>query len=140
MFGYDPFLAFRFRVEVMGLQVGGFQSVSGLERETKIEPYREGGVNDHERQHAGLTTYPPLRLKRGLADPMLWGWHQAVILGRIQRMVMSVVLLSEARIEVWRWIFIDAYPSKWTGADLDATQSAVATETVEFVHHGLVGI
>ena len=140
MFGFDPFLAFRFRVEIMGIQVGGFQSVSGLERETKIEPFREGGVNDHELQHAGLTTYPRLKLKRGLADPMLWAWHQAVILGRIQRMVMSVVLLSEARIEVWRWIFIGAYPAKWTGSDLDASQSVVATETVEFVHHGLVGL
>jgi phage tail-like protein len=140
MLGTDPYRAFRFLVEIQGLEVGGFQSVSGLERETKIEPYREGGVNHHEVQHAGLTTYPPLRLKRGLADPMLWAWHQAVILGQIQRMVMSVVLLSEARIEAWRWIFIDAYPSKWTGADLDATQNALATETVEFVHHGLAGL
>ena len=140
MLGTDPYRAFRFRVEINALEVAGFQSVSGLERETKIEPYREGGVNDYEVQHAGVTTYPPLKLKRGLADPMLWAWHQAVILGRIQRMILSVVLLSEARIEVWRWIFIGAYPAKWTGSDLDAAQSVVATESVEFVHHGLVGI
>lgn len=137
--GTDPYRAFRFLVEINGLEVGGFQSVSGLERDTKIEPYREGGVNDHEVQHVGVTTYPPLRLKRGLADPALWAWHQAVILGRIQRSVMSVVLLGEGRTEAWRWIFIGAYPSKWTGPELDATQSQVAAETVEFVHHGLVG-
>lgn len=136
----DPYRAFRFLVEIQGLEVGGFQSVSGLERETAIEPYREGGVNDHEVQHAGLTTYPRLRLKRGLADPMLWTWHQSVILGRIQRMVMSVVLLGETGSEAWRWIFTGAYPAKWTGPDLEATQSLVATETVEFVHHGLVGL
>jgi phage tail-like protein len=139
MLGTDPYRAFRFLVEIHGLRVGGFQSVSGLERDTKIETYREGGVNDHEVQHAGVTTYPPLRLKRGLADPALWAWHQSVILGRIQRLVMSVVLLDETRIEAWRWIFVDAYPAKWTGPELDATQSVVATETVEFVHHGLVG-
>jgi phage tail-like protein len=139
MLGTDPYRAFRFRVEIQGLQVGGFQSVSGLECDTKIEPYHEGGVNDHEVQHAGLTTYPRLKLKRGLADPILWAWHQAVTLGKIQRKVMSVVLLGDAQIEAWRWIFIDAYPAKWTGADLDATQSVLATETVEFVHHGLVG-
>lgn len=140
MLGTDPYRAFRFRVEIQGLQVAGFQSVSGLECNTKIEPYREGGINDYELQHAGLTTYPPLRLKRGLADPILWAWHQAVILGKIERLVMSVVLLSEAQVEAWRWIFIGAYPSKWTGGELDAAQSVVATETVEFVHHGLVGI
>jgi phage tail-like protein len=140
MFVTDPYQAFRFRVEIMGLEVGGFQSVGGLERGTKIEPYREGGVNDHEIQHAGLTTYPPLRLKRGLADPSLWAWHQAVILGRIERMVMSVVLIGESGIEAWRWIFLGAYPAKWTVADLDAVQNAVAAESVEFVHHGLVGL
>jgi phage tail-like protein len=135
----DPYRAFRFLVEVQGLEVGGFQSVSGLERQTKIEPYHEGGVNHHEVQHAGLTTYPPLRLKRGLADPMLWAWHQAVILGRIERKVISVILIGEAGVEAWRWIFVGAFPAKWTGADLDAMQSVVATETVEFVHHGLAG-
>ena len=135
----DPYRAFRFLVEIQGLEVGGFQSVSGLERQTKIEPYREGGVNDHELQHVGLTTYQPLRLKRGLADPTLWAWHKAVIRGEVQRKVMSVILLGEAGIEAWRWIFLGAYPAKWTVADLDATQSVVATETVEFVHHGLVG-
>jgi phage tail-like protein len=140
MLGTDPYRNFRFLVEIQGIEVAGFQSVSGLERATKVEPYREGGVNDHEVQHAGVTTYPPLRLKRGLADPMLWAWHQAVILGKIQRMVMSVVLLGEERSEAWRWIFLGAYPSKWTGPDLDAMQNAVATETVEFVHHGLVGL
>src|SRR3569623_916304 len=139
MLGTDPYRAFRYLVEINGLEVAGFQSESGLERDTKIEPYREGGVNDHEVQHVGVTTYPPLRLKRGLADPSLWAWHQAVILGKIQRMVMSVVLLGEGRIEAWRWIFVGAYPSKWTGPELDAAQSAVAAETVEFVHHGLVG-
>jgi phage tail-like protein len=135
----DPYGAFRFVVEIQGLEVAGFQSVSGISRETKIEPYREGGVNDHERQHAGVTTYPPLRLKRGLADPMLWAWHEAVVMGRIERRTMSVVLLGEGRSEAWRWVFVGAYPAKWTAGDLEAAQNAVATETVEFVHHGLVG-
>ncbi len=133
----DPYRAFRFLVEIDGTEQGGFQTVSGIERDTKIEPYREGGVNDHEHQHAGLTTYPPLRLKRGLVDPVLWDWHQDVIAGTIRRKTISVVLLDEVGAEVWRWILAAAYPSKWTGAELDAGQSTLATETVEFVHHGL---
>jgi phage tail-like protein len=133
----DPYRAFRFRVEIQGLQVGGFQSVSGLERDTKIETFREGGVNDHEVQHAGLTTYPALRLKRGLADPMLWSWHQDVVEGRIRRRVVSIILLGTGQTEAWRWVVAGAFPSKWTGAELDAQQSNIATETVEFVHHGL---
>jgi phage tail-like protein len=52
---------------------------------------------------------------------------------------MSVILLGEGKTEAWRWIFMGAYPAKWTGPELDAGQSLVATESVEFVHHGLVG-
>lgn len=133
----DPYRAYRFLVEIDGTEQGGFQTVSGIERDTKIEPYREGGVNDHERQIAGLTTYPALRLKRGLVDAALWEWHQEVIAGSVQRKTVSVVLLDEVRAEAWRWVLAGAYPSKWSGAELDSGQSMVATESVELVHHGL---
>ena len=106
----DPYRAFRFLVEIGGIELGGFQSVSGIERETKIEPYREGGVNDYEHQHASLTTYPPLTLKRGLVDPVLWGWHQAVIAGIVVRQTISVLLLDETGSEAWRWVLADAFP------------------------------
>ena len=133
----DPFRGFRYLVEIDGTEQGGFQSVSGLERVTEIEPYREGGVNDHERQLAVKTTYPPLVLTRGLTDTWFWDWHQDVITGDIQRRTVSVALLDDEGSEVWRFICNNAYPSKWTGGELNAETSAVATESVELVHHGL---
>ena len=133
----DPYRAYRFLVEIDGTEQGGFQTVSGIERATKIDGYREGGVNDHERQIAGATTYPALKLKRGLVDTGLWDWHQDVIAGTVQRKTISVVLLDEVGAEVWRWVLAEAFPSKWSGGDLDASQSVIATESVEFVHHGL---
>jgi phage tail-like protein len=133
----DPYRAFRFLVEIDNTQQGGFQSVAGLERETKTDVYREGGVNHFEHQLAGVTTYPPLTLKRGLATTTLWDWHQDVIDGRIERKTIAVVLLDEAGNEAWRWIVTDAYPTKWTGTELDATASAVAAESVAFVHRGV---
>ena len=133
----DPYRSFRFRIEVQGTQLGGFQSVGGLERDTKIEPYREGGINDYEHQLVIQTTYPPLVLKRGLVDPELGAWHQAVIDGTIDRKTVSIVLMDEAGAEAWRWLCLAAFPSKWTGSELDASGNAVAIETVEFVHQGL---
>jgi phage tail-like protein len=133
----DPYRGFRFRIEVQGTQLGGFQSVNGLERDTKIEPYREGGINDFEHQLIVQTTYPPLVLKRGLVDPELWAWHQDVIDGAVEKKTVSIVLLDEAGAEAWRWMCLDAFPSKWSGSELDATSNTVATETVELVHHGL---
>ena len=133
----DPYRAFRFLVEIDGTEQGGFESVGGLERQTEIEPYREGGVNDYEHQLVTKTTYPPLSLKRGLVDEWLWDWHQDVIAGTVQRRTVSVILLDERGDEAWRWICAGAYPAKWVGAELNALNSAIATESVELVHHGI---
>lgn len=134
----DPYRAYRFRVEISRIQQGGFQSVSGLERQCQIEPYREGGVNDYEHQLITLSNYPPLVLKRGLFDNSIWDWHQDVISGAVERETISVVLLNDSGQDVWRWICVDAYPSKWSGAELEATSNNIATESIEFVHQGLI--
>ena len=133
----DPFRAYRFRVEIDGAIEGGFQSVSGVERQSQIEPYREGGINDFEHQLITLTNYPPLVLKRGLVNTYLWDWHHEVITGQVGRKTISIILLDETGEEVWRWICVDAFPSKWSGSELDATANNLATESVEFVHQGL---
>jgi phage tail-like protein len=133
----DPYRNFRFVVEVDGTEAGGFQTISGLERQTEIEPYREGGVNDFEHQLVIKTSYPALVLRRGLVDSALWDWHQAVIAGAVKRRTISVLLLDDAGEEAWRWVCEGAYPAKWTGAELDAMANEVATESVEFVHHGI---
>jgi phage tail-like protein len=133
----DPYRAYRFVVEVDGTEAGGFQAVSGVERQTAVEPYREGGVNDFEYQLVVKTTYPALVLKRGLVDSWLWDWHQDVIAGTVERRTVSVLLLDDAGDEAWRWVCVGAYPAKWTGAELDAMATGVATESVELVHHGI---
>ena len=134
----DPYGAFRFRVEILGLQVGGFTEVSGLEREVQVEDFREGGVNDHTHKLATVTKYPNLTLRRGLADAVeLWQWHQDVVNGRIQKRQINVVLIDTAGQDRWRWVFERAYPVKWSGASLNATTNGVFVESVEFAHDGV---
>ena len=134
----DPYRSFRFVVEIDSTIQGGFQSVQGLERESRTEPYREGGVNDFEHPFVVLTSYPALVLKRGLVDAALWDWHQEVIEGRVERKTIAVVLKKDQGDEAFRWTFAEAFPVKWSGGELDALSSAVMTETVEFVHVGLM--
>lgn len=133
----DPLRAFRFRLEFDSTLHGGFQTVSGLERQCEIEAFREGGMNNAEHQLVTRTTYPPLVLKRGLVDAELWSWHQDVIRGVVERQTIAIVLMDEAGEEQWRWTCVRAFPSKWTGAELDAVGGGLATETVEFVHEGM---
>lgn len=134
----DPYLSFRFLVEIEGLVVGGFSEVSGLQAETQVEEYREGGVNDFIHKLPKETRYPNLTLKRGITDSdVLWKWHQDVVNGKVARKSGYIVLLDSEGNESWRWNFIDAYPTKWVGPDLGADSNTVAFETIELVHNGI---
>jgi phage tail-like protein len=131
-----PYSGFRFVVLVDQLEAGGFSKVRGLSRETKVESFREGGVNDHEHKLASLTTYGNLVLERGLADPALYAWHQAVVEGMVKRAIITVTLRNTEGGTAWSWNVLNAYPVKWTVTDFDANSGQVAAESVEFAHTG----
>ena len=135
----DPYLAFDFLVEIEGLVVGGFTDVTGLQREVEVQDYREGGVNEYVHKLWGPTRYPSnLILKRGLTDIATWAWHEAVTRGIILHLDGAVLLRDGAGEERWRWTFSGAYPVRWLGPELRAGTAAVAVETMELVHRGLI--
>jgi phage tail-like protein len=135
----DPYAGFAFLVEIDGLLVGGFSEVTGLQVETEVEEYREGGVNEFVHRLPGPTRHPSnLVLKRGLTDvDALWSWHQEVVRGRVERRNGTIYLLDRQRAPAMWWDFLDAYPVKWSGPELRAESSAVAAETVELAHRGI---
>ena len=134
----DPYLSFRFLVEIQGLIVGGFSEVSGLQAETKLEEIREGGVNDYVHKLPKITEYPNITLKRGITDSdVLWKWHQEVVKGKFKRRTVYIIMQDSEGNEKWRWEFDDAYPVKWTGPDLKSDSNTVAVETLELAHKGI---
>lgn len=135
----DPYLAFRFAVEIQGLVVAGFSEVTGLEWELEFKEHREGGLNDYVHKLPGRVRYPAnLTLRRGLTDvDAIWGWYRDAARGQIQRRNGSIVLLDARGEERWRWNFVGAYPVRWSGPELRAATGAVAVETLELAHRGL---
>ncbi len=135
----DPYLAFQYQVEIESVTVGGFSEVTGLQVETEIKEYREGGLNEYMHRLAGPTRYPTnLILKRGLTDvDTLIRWHQQVTQGTVKRFNGSIVLLDISGQERWRWNFLQAYPVKWIGPNLRASAAEVALETLELAHNGI---
>lgn len=135
----DPYTSFNFLVEIEGLVVGGFSEVSGLQVETQVEEYQEGGVNDFVHRFPGPTRYPSnLILRRGLTDlQTMWSWYQDVISGKIERRNGTVYLLDTRGIPSHWWDFREAFPARWQGPDLRADGNSVAVETIELAHHGL---
>lgn len=138
----DPYLAFRFTVEIDQQVIAGFSEVTGLTFETEVETFREGGVNRHEQQLAGPAKYPArLILKRGLTDAdALWSWYQEVVDGTVRRKDIAILLLDSAGEERWRWSFRGACPVKWVGPEFRGVAAEVAFEAIELVHNGLLSV
>lgn len=129
--------AHRFMVELDGMLVAGFSEVSGLSVETETEEIREGGLNQYVHRLPSRTKLVPLILKRGMTlSNDLWNWYADVIRGRFTRKSGSIILYNEMEQEFRRWNFYDAYPTKWIGPELHATNSEVAVEQIELTHNG----
>lgn len=135
----DPYFACNFLVEIGGLIAGGFNEVSGLESDIELESYNEGGVHGFTHQFPTRTKYPNLVLSRGLLDvDILWLWYKATAAGKVQQRNGTIILLNQKRQPVMWWNFKKAYPVKWTGPSLNASNTTqVAIEKIELVHQGL---
>ena len=135
----DPYPSFRFRVEIDNIIVANVSEVSGLQIEIETEPYREGGVNDFVHNFPKGIKYQPFVLRRGITDPdFLWSWYKAVRTKMITRKNVTVVLMDSAGVDKRRWTFQGAYPIKWTGPELKASSNAIAFESIELVHQGII--
>ena len=135
---FDPFMSYNFVVELEGMIVGGFSEVSGLESQIETEDYREGGVNNYVHHFPKQTTQSNLVLTKGIAGiGSLWDWYYNATQGIIQRKNGTIMMLNQQRIPVMWWSFYNAYPTKWTGPQFNASSENVAVEAVELVHEGL---
>lgn len=136
----DPYLSYRFRIEIEGITFAQMSEVTGLQIETETESYEEGGWNFFVHQLPKGTKYQHIVLKRGITDiDQMWQWYEDVISGKFKRKSISIILKDSAGNDRWRWTFKDAFPVKWTGPELKADSNTVAFETIELAHHGLIG-
>jgi phage tail-like protein len=136
----DPYRGFRFRIELDGVEVGGFSEVSGLHHQIETEDYAEGGVNGYVHKLPKAAKQPNLILKRGLTDAdNLWKWQRSVgkKQSQIERKSVGVTLLDEEGRAKITWRCKQAYPVKWTGPDCKGDANTVALESLELAHCGI---
>ena len=116
-----------------------FTEVTGLEVEVEIQPVEEGGVNDHTHKLLGRAKVSDITLKNGFTNSnALWNWYKEVLNGTYNRKNISIVMVDNSGTERHRWNFKEALPIKWTGPQLKADQSAVAIQSLQLVHRGLI--
>jgi phage tail-like protein len=148
----DPFQAHNFQIAlgIEDLLVAGFSECDGLQAETKIYQYKEGGRNETTLQFPEHASYSNITLKRGITfiRDLLLEWQQDVAFGefsmnergpgplRRNKRTVSIILFDEQGQEKVRWDLLGAIPVKWVGPDLKAMGNEVAIETLEIAHEG----
>ena len=134
----DPVPTFRFTVRFDDLPPGGFSDCSGLQMETEVQDFHEGGLNTHTWKFVTRAKQSNLTLKRGIVNKALWDWYQELTQGKMRfRNATILVHDPSGKNDVIEFQVIQAFPVKWVGPELSAAQNNIAVETVEFAHQGL---
>lgn len=134
----DPYLDFRFHVQIESVVVAGFSEVSGLEIEVGTEEYEEGGRNDYTHELPGRASHSHVELRKGLTvSRALIDWMRDVATGTVEHKNVFVFLLGTEGLPEWGWQCEGAYPVRYSAPDLQADGNEVAVETLELAHRGL---
>ena len=135
----DPLPAFFFSVEINGQNIGFFKSVGGLTIETEVVEYQEGGDGGGIiRKFPGATRYANIRLSRGFTgDRALYDWFVASQKPNPKRINGRIIMFNQHGTRVAAWTFVNGFPVKWEGPDLDASKNELAIESIEIAHEGL---
>ena len=136
---YSPPGGFYFQLQFANsptAQDNTFQEASGLAAESEVEEIREGGQNMYKQPIVGK--YSNLVLQRGFvsSNSALATWcNQTLAAGfstPIQPRNMWLSLLNAAGTPLATWLFLDAYPVKWSMSAFKSQENALAIETLEF--------
>jgi phage tail-like protein len=141
----DLFATFKFHVEIGNIIEAAFTDCSGLEMTTEVYEYAEGGENQFVHKFPGRTKVSDVTLKRGFTTSNeLYAWYKnmedCVRLGRkFDLRQVTITLYSNAEPgTLARWTLDRAFPIKWTGPAFKSDEAAMAVETLQLAHHGIL--
>ena len=129
----------RFYVKIDGMTTAVFTEMSGLQVETVVTEYEEGGNNGFVHRLPGRTKVSNLTLKRGIvASNEFLNWYSEILQGKLKYRHVDVLVYDAEGKELAKWSFANAFPVKWIGPQLAADGKNAAIETLELAHEGLI--
>ena len=133
-----PFTKYKYNVEIDGI-TAGFSEVSGYDASIEATDYREGNMAAlTPKKVAGIRKYGNITLKWGVTTSKdLYDWMAKSFDKGVDRKTVSISLQNDEGSNVATWQIIEAWPTKYTGPEFNATSSDVAIETLELAHEGM---
>ena len=132
----DPLLSYLFRVRV-GQSEFGFSKVSGLQQESDLVTYQEGGLNDRVHVLPGVVkNCGTVRLERGAYAGEFFPFYLA---GERLSVPMRIEICNPADMKksVKAYSLVGLVVKKWEVGDLDALQSVVLVDRFELSYEHL---
>ena len=142
----EPQLYVNYRFGVLFL-VGGavpnpfdlrFKSVSGISADISLTTINEGGENLYSHRFPDRVGYGNLVLTRGLVvgSPLNIEFNTAMSSLNFFPSNVVVTLLNADGLPVAgaSWLFLKAYPVKWSTSDLDGSSNDVLIDTMELAY------
>jgi phage tail-like protein len=113
-----------------------FQRVRGLSATVKTTSVTEGGQNLYTQKLPERVDYGNLVLERGkvVGSPLNIEFDAAMTTFKFAASNVMVTLFDESAIPVSAWLFIKAYPVRWSTSDLDATEKGLVIDTLELAY------
>jgi phage tail-like protein len=113
-----------------------FSKVSGLSMTVETESLAEGGQNLYTQQLPRSVSHGNLVLERGMVvgSPLNIEFNASLSTFKFITSNVLVTLLSEDGLPMAAWLFMKAWPVKWSTSDLDATTPGLVIDTMELAY------
>lgn len=123
-----------------------FQRVSGISAEVQLETVNEGGQNLHAHRLPKKVSYNNLVLERGYStspvpSPLNLEFNDTFSRFKFNPSDVLITLFGElggvpspVPVPIGAWLFMKAYPVKWSVSDLDAQANSVVVDTMELAY------
>ena len=128
----------RFYVQIGSDAQAMFTEMGGLQFETAVTEYEEGGSNGFVHRLPGRTKISNITLKYGVTDShAFYNWYLEILQGKFSTRHVTVSMFNAAGDALASWDVLEAYPVKWVGPQFTADGKNAAIETLELAHSGL---
>lgn len=119
-----------------------FRKVSGIGSSITTRTINEGGQNQYSQHLPEKVQYDNLVLERGMAfgSPLVTELNVTMSLFKFNPSNVLVSLLDELGLPISSWLFLTAFPVKWTISPLDAEANQVVIETLELSYQRMQSI
>jgi len=118
--------------------LGMFLEISGLGAQYETYEYAEGGNNLYTHHFIGRRRWPNITLKSGVTNQdALLDWVLDTATSGARENLTVEFMLPDFEQPLRTYTFVAAIPIRWTGPNANIAANAVATESLEIVHHGL---